>query len=110
MDKVSFNSNHPHFEHFKFLYKKVAGRATAKVSIPSPNQLFHPNILNETIYPNIEDFANDIAKVYHETLQAFYDLGARYIQLDDVYWAGLTDGTQKVRGRQRSEGDRRTAK
>ena len=29
------------------------------------------------------------------TLQAFYDLGARYIQLDDVYWAGLTDGTQK---------------
>ena len=40
----------------------MAGRATAKVSIPSPNQLFHPNILNETIYPNIEDFANDIAK------------------------------------------------
>ena len=110
VDKVSFNPNHPHFEHFKFLYKKVAGRATAKVSIPSPNQLFHPNILNETIYPNIEDFANDIAKVYHETLQAFYDLGARYIQLDDVYWAGLTDGTQKVRGRQRSEDEKLKAR
>ena len=110
VDKVSFNSNHPHFEHFKFLYKKVAGRATAKVSIPSPNQLFHPNILNETIYPNIEDFANDIAKVYHETLQAFYDLGARYIQLDDVYWAGLTDGTQKVSGRQRSEDEKLKAR
>lgn len=110
VDKVSFNSNHPHFEHFKFLYKKVAGRATAKVSIPSPNQLFHPNILNETIYPNIEDFANDIAKVYHETLQVFYDLGARYIQLDDVYWAGLTDGTQKVSGRQRSEDEKLKAR
>ena len=61
-------------------------------------------------YPNIEDFANDIAKVYHETLQAFYDLGARYIQLDDVYWAGLTDGTQKVRGRQRSEDEKLKAR
>ena len=33
----------------------------------------------------------------------FYDLGARYIQIDDVYWASLTDGTHKVRGRQRTD-------
>jgi len=103
VDKVSYNPQHPHFEHFKFLYDKVDGRATAKVSIPSPNQLFHPNILNEDVYPNIEDFAHDIAKVYHQSLQKFYDLGARYIQIDDVYWAGLTEGTQKVRGRQRTD-------
>ncbi|GGG89878.1 5-methyltetrahydropteroyltriglutamate--homocysteine S-methyltransferase [Staphylococcus pragensis] len=103
VDKVSYNPQHPHFEHFKFLYDKVDGRATAKVSILSPNQLFHPNILNEDVYPNIEDFAHDIAKVYHQSLQKFYDLGARYIQIDDVYWAGLTEGTQKVRGRQRTD-------
>ena len=24
-------------------------------------------------------------------------------QIDDVYWAGLTDGTHKVRGRQRTD-------
>lgn len=103
VDKVRYNPNHPHFDHFKFLYDRVNGRATAKVSIPSPNQLFHPNILNEDIYPNIEDFAHDISEAYRQSLQHFYDLGARYIQIDDVYWASLTDGTHKVRGRQRTD-------
>ncbi|MBO1198847.1 5-methyltetrahydropteroyltriglutamate--homocysteine S-methyltransferase [Staphylococcus simiae] len=102
-DKVAYNPHHPHFEHFIFLRDQLDGRAEAKVAIPSPNQLFHPNILNEQIYPNIDDFVNDIAYAYHKTLQHFYDLGARYIQIDDVYWAGLTDGTQKVRGRKRTE-------
>jgi 5-methyltetrahydropteroyltriglutamate--homocysteine methyltransferase len=109
-DKVRFNPNHPHFEHFKFLYDKVGDRGIAKVSIPSPNQLFHPNILNETIYPDIKDFAHDVAQAYHESLQKFYDLGARYIQLDDVYWANLTSGTQKTRGRDRSEEEKERAR
>ncbi|RIP35993.1 5-methyltetrahydropteroyltriglutamate--homocysteine S-methyltransferase [Staphylococcus gallinarum] len=110
VDKVAFNAEHPHFEHFKFLHDKVNGRATSKVSIPSPNQLFHPNILNEAIYPDIEDFAKDVAKAYHETLLKFYELGARYIQLDDVYWANLTSGTQKTRGRDRSEEEKEIAR
>ena len=49
--------------------------------------IIHPNILNEDIYPNIEDFAHDISEAYRQSLQHFYDLGARYIQIDDVYWA-----------------------
>lgn len=109
-DKVAFNPNHPHFDHFKFLVDKVDDRAIAKVSIPSPNQLFHPNILNETLYPDINDFAKDVSKAYHDTLQHFYDLGARYIQLDDVYWANLTSGTQKTRGRDRSEEEKERAR
>lgn len=110
VDKVAFNPNHPHFEHFKFLHDYVNHRATTKVSIPSPNQLFHTNILNETVYPNLEDFAHDIAVAYRKTLQHFYDLGARYIQIDDVYWAGLTEGTQKVRGRERTQEEREQAR
>lgn len=110
VDKVAFNPNHPHFEHFKFLYDKVNGRATAKVSIPSPNQLFHPNILNEELYPDINDFAHDVAKAYHDSLLKFYELGARYIQLDDVYWANLTSGTQNTRGRDRSESEKEVAR
>ncbi len=110
ISKVQFNPDHPHFEHFKFLHDKVDGRATSKVSIPSPNQLFHPNILNEEIYPDIEDFAHDVAKAYHDSLLKFYELGARYIQLDDVYWANLTSGTQKTRGRDRTEEEKEAAR
>lgn len=110
VDKVAFNPNHPHFEHFQFLHEKVNGRGTSKVSIPSPNQLFHPNILNETIYPDIESYSHDVAKAYHDSLLKFYELGARYIQLDDVYWANLTSGTQKTRGRDRTEEEKETAR
>ncbi|RIN25564.1 5-methyltetrahydropteroyltriglutamate--homocysteine S-methyltransferase [Staphylococcus succinus] len=110
IDKVTFNPNHPHFNHFSFLHNKVDGRATAKVSIPSPNQLFHPDILNETIYPDIEDFATDVSQAYRESLLKFYELGARYIQLDDVYWANLTSGSQKTRGRDRSEEEKEVAR
>ena len=35
-------------------------------------------------YPNIEDFFEDLAKVYREEIKALYDAGARYIQLDDT--------------------------
>ena len=69
--------------------------------------MFHPNILNEDIYPDINDFAHDVAKAYHDSLLKFYDLGARYIQLDDVYWANLTSGTQNTRGRDRSESEKK---
>ena len=33
VDKVAFNAEHPHFEHFKFLHDKVNGRATAKATL-----------------------------------------------------------------------------
>lgn len=110
VDKVKFNPDHPHFEHFKFLYDKVNGRATAKVSIPSPKQLFHPNILNEEIYPNIEDYASDVAQAYHQSLLKLYEIGARYIQLDDVYWANLTSGSQLTHGRDRNEDEKEKAR
>ena len=27
-----------------------------------------------------------LAKAYHDTIQHFYDLGARYVRLDDTTW------------------------
>ena len=32
---------------------------------------------------------DDLAKAYHDTIQHFYDLGARYVQLDDTTWGYL---------------------
>ncbi|MFC2946883.1 5-methyltetrahydropteroyltriglutamate--homocysteine S-methyltransferase [Virgibacillus sediminis] len=88
-DKVSFNPEHPHLKDFIEFKEIVGDRAVAKMTIPSPNQFFNAGIRNEEIYPDIEEFAKDIVQAYRDALQAFYEAGCRYIQLDDVYIAGL---------------------
>lgn len=87
--KISFNTDHPFINDFKEFKEIVNGRAVAKQTIPSPNQLFHKGIRNPEIYPDIEEYANDVIKTYQDALQAFYNAGVRYLQLDDVYIAGL---------------------
>ncbi|MDX8045917.1 5-methyltetrahydropteroyltriglutamate--homocysteine S-methyltransferase [Gracilibacillus sp. S3-1-1] len=88
--KISFNPEHPFIQDFKEFNALVDGRAVAKQTIPSPNQLFNIGIRDTSIYPDIEDFANDVIQVYRDALKAFYDAGARYVQFDDVYIAGLS--------------------
>lgn len=88
--KISFNPDHPFIQDFKEFNEIVAGRAVPKQTIPSPNQLFHNGMMDKTVYSNIEDYANDIIQAYRDALQAFYDAGVRYLQLDDVYIAGLS--------------------
>lgn len=87
--KIAWNPNHPFIQDFIELKKIVANRAIPKQTIPSPNQLFHLGIRNPDIYSNVEDYADDIIQTYRDALQAFYEAGVRYLQLDDVYIAGL---------------------
>lgn len=88
--KISFNPNHPFIEDFKEFNAIVGGRAVAKQTIPSPNQLFHPGMRDTSAYEDIEAYAKDIIQAYRDAIQAFYDAGVRYLQLDDVYIAGLS--------------------
>lgn len=87
---ISFNPDHPHIKDFTLFHEIVDGRAIAKQTIPSPNQLFNIGIRNERIYPDINAYANDIIQTYRDAIKSFYDAGVRYLQLDDVYMAGLT--------------------
>ena len=88
--KISFNPDHPFIKDFIEFNDIVNGRAVAKQTIPSPNQLFNAGIQNTDIYPDIEDYAADIITTYQDALQAFYNAGVRYLQFDDVYIAGLS--------------------
>ncbi|WP_042225372.1 5-methyltetrahydropteroyltriglutamate--homocysteine S-methyltransferase [Oceanobacillus manasiensis] len=88
--KVSFNPDHPFIKDFIEFNEIVDGRAVAKQTIPSPNQLFNQGIINEEIYPDIDEYANDVIQTYRDALQAFYEAGVRYLQFDDVYIAGLS--------------------
>src|SRR5699024_1825192 len=49
--KITFNPNHPFFEHFVYLKESIGDRALPKFTIPSPNQLLHQGIRDEVLYP-----------------------------------------------------------
>ncbi|MFP3121814.1 5-methyltetrahydropteroyltriglutamate--homocysteine S-methyltransferase [Ectobacillus funiculus] len=89
VDKVGFN-NHYMLEHFKFLKEAVDqygdGSQVAKFSIPSPNMLFTRIQGDEYYSGNQEAFYNDTVAAYQKAIQAFYDAGCRYLQLDDTSW------------------------
>ncbi|TWT04940.1 5-methyltetrahydropteroyltriglutamate--homocysteine S-methyltransferase [Planomicrobium sp. CPCC 101079] len=88
--KISFSPDHPFVKDFIEFKEIVADRAVAKLTIPSPNQFFNEGIRDVSLYPDIEVYAQDVIQAYRDAIKTFYDAGARYIQLDDVYIAGLS--------------------
>ena len=88
--KVSFNKEHPFIKDYIEFNEIVAGRAVAKLTIPSPNQFFNVGIRDVNVYPDLEEYAKDIIQVYRDAFKAFYEAGVRYLQIDDVYIAGLS--------------------
>ncbi|PKG24249.1 5-methyltetrahydropteroyltriglutamate--homocysteine S-methyltransferase [Niallia nealsonii] len=91
--KLDFE-NHPMLEDYKYLHQ-AAGDHTAKFTIPSPSMLHFRGEIDKSIYPDEEEFFDDLAKTYKKGLQAFYDAGCRYLQLDDTSWAYLCSKEQK---------------
>lgn len=89
---------------FKFLNAQIKANAsknswgssyaTAKVCIPSPTMAhFRGGRANIDInsYPDLDYFFADLARVYQEELAALYEVGARFVQLDDTNLAYLCD-------------------
>ena len=46
-------------------------------------------------YADVEVLFADLAKTYGKTVQAFYDAGCRYLQMDDIFFAYLCDPTHR---------------
>ena len=91
-------------EDFKFLERMIReagaeGTATSKVSIPSPTMVHFRGgreTIDSTAYPSLDEFFDDLAKVYQEELADLYAAGCRFVQLDDTNLAYLCD--EKMRG------------
>lgn len=102
--KIGFG-NHPMLEDFKYL-KAVSPNVTPKMTIPSPSVLHFRggrNVVSSEVYPNIDDFFDDLAVAYQDAIAAFYAAGCRYLQLDDTVWAYLCSENQKDLIRERGE-------
>ncbi len=101
--RIDFPSDHPMLAHFNFL--KATSRATPKMTIPSPSVLHFRQGYTaiKGVYPDLDEYFNDLALTYQKAIRAFYDAGCRYLQLDDVVWAYLCSEEQREGARARGD-------
>lgn len=78
---------------FAFLRENVT-TATPKITLPGPCYIHYRSgraNISQDVYPNLDDFWSDLAAAYHAEMQALYDAGCRYLQLDETSLAKLGD-------------------
>ncbi|MBV9078128.1 MAG: 5-methyltetrahydropteroyltriglutamate--homocysteine S-methyltransferase [Methylobacteriaceae bacterium] len=95
--KLDFPDDHPHLAHFKYL-ASVTSRVP-KMTIPSPSMLHYRGgrkAVDPTAYLHMEDYYADLGKTYAKAVQAFYDAGCRYLQLDDTSLSYFCDPEQRT--------------
>ena len=89
--KVGFNPDHPFFAAFNYLKSIVPAGVLPKQTIPSPALLFrdHRSDNWSKCYASFDDYLADVVQAYVATIEHFYTLGVRYLQIDDTNWAYL---------------------
>jgi 5-methyltetrahydropteroyltriglutamate--homocysteine methyltransferase len=92
-DTLDFPDDHPMLDHFRF----VAAHTTVvpKISIPGPS-CCHFRIAPEDIHPkeyreDPQAIFDDLVATYRKAVHAFYEVGCRYLQMDDIFFAYLCD-------------------
>jgi len=89
---------------FNFLKSVVT--QTPKVSIPSPTMVHFRGgrkAIDINAYPDMDEFFTDLSQCYRDEINALYNAGCRYIQLDDTNLTYLCD--IKMREEARHRGD-----
>ena len=101
--KIGF-SGHPMLEHFKFVAAHT--KRTPKITIPSPSAAYGrpvPTPIDKAVYPELDEFFDDLGQAYKKAVRAFADAGCRYLQLDEVFITMLCD--PKYRAQMKARGD-----
>jgi 5-methyltetrahydropteroyltriglutamate--homocysteine methyltransferase len=82
---------------FTFLREQTA-TATPKLTIPSPSMVHYRGgraSIDETLYPDIEEFWADLTAAYADEVARLGELGCTYLQFDDTSLAYLNDPKQR---------------
>ncbi len=90
---------------FKFLQSMVK-TAIPKLTIPSPSMVHYRGgaaAIDPAVYPDVEEFWNDLSAAYAEEIRRLGDLGCTYLQLDDTSLAYLNDPAQRQMIAERGE-------
>ena len=84
---------------FTFLRDNAATSQTPKLTIPSPSMVHYRggnSSIDESVYPEMDAFWSDLTAAYAKQLRGAYDLGCRYLQLDDTSLAYINDPAQRA--------------
>jgi 5-methyltetrahydropteroyltriglutamate--homocysteine methyltransferase len=90
--------NEPIFaDAFRYVQDNVT-TAMPKLTIPSPSMIHYRGgraAIDESVYPDMDQFWSDLTSAYAAEVQALYDQGCRYLQFDDTSLAYLNDPEQR---------------
>jgi 5-methyltetrahydropteroyltriglutamate--homocysteine methyltransferase len=93
---LGFPRNHPMLAHFAFV--KDHTKQCPKISIPGPSCIHFrtdPADIRPPQYQDPEVLFADIVQTYRDAVAAYYAVGCRYLQLDDIFFAYLCDPKQR---------------
>ncbi len=82
-----------------FNYLKSQVTQTPKVTIPSPTMVHFRGgrkAIDIDAYPDMDEFFADLAQCYRDEINALYQAGCRYIQMDDTNLAYLCDAKMRA--------------
>jgi 5-methyltetrahydropteroyltriglutamate--homocysteine methyltransferase len=82
---------------FAFLRDTVSG-VVPKLTVPSLSMVHYRggrSAIDQSVYPDMESFWNDLVAAYAEEVRRLYDLGCRYLQFDDTSLAYMNDPAQR---------------
>ena len=83
---------------FAFVRDHAHADQTPKLTIPSPSMVHYRGgnpAIDRDVYPDLDVFWEDLAAAYAQELQGLYELGCRYLQLDDTSLAYVNDPAQR---------------
>jgi 5-methyltetrahydropteroyltriglutamate--homocysteine methyltransferase len=85
-------------EDFQALQAMVDDPVVPKLTIPSPNMVHYRGgraAIDPHVYPDVEQFWQDLSAAYAEQVRRLGELGCRYLQFDDTSLAYLNDPRQR---------------
>jgi 5-methyltetrahydropteroyltriglutamate--homocysteine methyltransferase len=81
-------------------------KCTVKATLPAPSYLHYPRgrgCVDRDVYPELELFFDDVVRIYQEEVKALWEVGGRYLQIDEVAQTLLCDDS--LRDAVRARGD-----
>lgn len=98
--KLGFPADHPMLEHFSFVKDRT--QVCPKISIPGPSCVHFrtaPADVRHAPYADPDLYFAEIARTYRDAVAAYYAIGCRYLQMDDIFFAYLGDEKQREQRR-----------